>query len=139
MFVKIETNFLDVLDNLEGFPGVKGLTLGIIPGIKNSWNLTDAIVSGDYTILEYRYSDIVPKAAKDTVLPILFDNITVLSTVTAAQLSAITDPTIQLVGQIVQSEGFTHAGAAFATAGNPSGAAFATAGNPSDFKTGEED
>ena len=110
MFVKIDTNFLSILDSAKGFPTVK-----------TGWTLANTTVSGGYTTLEYRYSAVVPKAATDTVLPTLFDNVAVLSTATTAQLSAIADPTIQVVGQIVQSEGFADAGAAFTAVGNPSG------------------
>ena len=112
MFVKIDTNFLSLLDTTVA---------GAFPTVKTGWTLANTVVSGNYTILEYRYNTVVAKSATATVLPTLFDNLKVKSTATTTQISAITDPTIQVVGQIVQTEGFADASAAFTAVGNPTG------------------
>ena len=127
MFVKIDTNFLSILDSTKGFPTVTGFTLGAFPPVKFGWILTNTTVSGGYTIFEYRYNGVVRKESKDIALPFLFDSVAILPTTTTDQLSAITDPTIQLAGQIIQIEGF-----------RDSDEAFTAIGIPSDFKVREE-
>lgn len=110
VFVKIDTNFYNLLDSTKG-----------LPTANTDWTLNATTTSGDYTILEYRYDNAISKASTDTQLPTVFDNVGIVTTATGTQLSGISDATVQVVGQIIQTEGFADASAAFTAAGRPAG------------------
>lgn len=110
-FVKIETSFYNILDGTAG-----------LPTVDSNWTLSSTKTDGIYTVLEYRYNSIVAKnASSDTVLNPLFTQIKISTNATVASLALVTDPTIKVVGQIIQTEGFANAGAAFTSAGTPTG------------------
>ncbi|MCI0502302.1 MAG: hypothetical protein L0Y48_01775 [Fusobacteria bacterium] len=110
VFVKIETDFLNAIDTTAGFTTPN-----------SGWSLFGTTVSGDYTIIEYRFSTIVGKATTDQELPQVFEQLKIKNSATTTDISAINDPNIKVIAQIVQVESFADATAAFTAVGRPAG------------------
>ena len=110
VFVKIETDFLNAIDTTAGFTTPN-----------SGWSLFGTTVSGDYTIIEYRFSTVVGKATTDQELPPVFEQLKIKNSATTTDLAAIGDPEIDVIAQIVQVESFANATAAFTAVGRPAG------------------
>ena len=102
-----------------------GITAGnlalsdISSDISTDWILeaTTPDASNDTVTFEYRYKEIVPLSATDTVLPAVFETITVPGAANGTALNALANAHIDVVANAMQAQGFASADAAWAAFG----------------------
>ena len=117
---------LVTVTNASLFEAAFGVTAGnlalsdISSDISTDWVLNGKTVdaTNDSVTFEYRYKEVVALDSTDTVLPAVFETITVPGTATAAQLAALANSSIDVVANAMQAQGFASADAAWAAFGS---------------------
>ncbi|MBQ7499823.1 MAG: hypothetical protein IJT91_02910 [Clostridia bacterium] len=116
---------LVTVTNASAWENAFGITAGnlalsdISSDINANWTFVAKTTNGtnDTATFEYRYNAVVALSATDTVLPAVFETITVPGTADAAGLAALANAHIDVVANAMQSQGFADADAAWASFG----------------------
>ena len=119
-FVRLLVTVDEIAKFKAAFPGNEADGVFLLENFVSDWNpaewkFVDCVEADGKATYEFRYADAVAKSTTDTVLKPLFTKINIPATATNADLEKLPEiPTINIVAQAIQKEGFTNAGEAWA-------------------------